>query len=112
MPGEHDLCAHLHVSRRTVRAALKQLSRSGAIKCRHGRRREIVKQRARKRPASNRVLVLTPEPLQASSPLTVFLIGRLSEHLTEAGYVLETHASRVPFRARTPQELESLAEVE
>ena len=109
LPGEHELCAQLHVSRRTVRAALKQLGRSGAIKCRHGQRREIVNQRARKKSVSNRVLVLMPEPLQASSPLAVFLIGKLREHLTEAGYVLETHASRVPFRARTPQELESLA---
>lgn len=109
LPGEHELCAQLHVSRRTVRAALKQLSRSGAIKCRHGRRREIVNRRARKKPVSNRVLVLMPEPLQAVSPLGVFLIDRLREHLMEAGYVLETHASRVPFRARTPQELESLA---
>lgn len=109
LPGEHELCNQLHVSRRTVRAALKQLSRNGAIKCRHGRRREIVNRRARKKVMSNRVLLLMPEPLHAASPLVMFLMGRLREHLMEAGYLLETHASRVPFRARTPQELESLA---
>jgi len=109
LPGEHDLRAQLHVSRRTVRAALKQLARRGAIKCRHGRRREIVNQGARMKLTSSRVLILMPEPLPASSPLAVFLIDTLREHLMQAGYVLETHASRVPFRARTPRELESLA---
>lgn len=110
LPGEHELSAQLQVSRRTVRAALEQLSRSGAIKTKRGQRREIVNRgRLKKKVASNRVLLLMPVPLPASSPLAVFLIDQLREHLIEAGYVLETHTSRLPFRARAPLGLESLA---
>lgn len=110
LPGEHELCAQLHVSRRTVRTALEQLSRSGAVKCSHGRRREIVSRRSiPKKSASNRVLLLMPAPLQAFSSLVVFLIDHLREHLMESGYVLETHSNRMPFRGRAPIGLESLA---
>lgn len=113
LPGEHELSAQLQVSRRTVRAALEQLSRSGAIKCKRGQRREIVNRgRLKKKIASNRVLLLMPAPLPASSPLAVFLIDQLREHLIEAGYVLETHPGRLPFRARAPLGLESLAKTQ
>jgi DNA-binding LacI/PurR family transcriptional regulator len=110
LPGEHELSAQLHVSRRTVRAALKQLSRNGDVRCKHGHRREIINRAfLRKRSASRSILLLMPEPLQALSPLVVLLVDRLRTHLIEAGYVLETHASRLPFRLRSPQGLESLA---
>ena len=45
MPGEHELCGLLHVSRRTLRAALKQLQREGLLRATQGQRREIVSKR-------------------------------------------------------------------
>jgi DNA-binding LacI/PurR family transcriptional regulator len=108
LPGEHELCKQLHVSRTTLRAALDQLNRQGMIKSRQGSRREIIPRRRRSRKAeSNRVVLLMPDPLQAML-IRAFLIDRLRERLAEEGYLLETHVSRIPFRARSPLELEKL----
>lgn len=109
LPGEHELCAQLHVSRKTLRAALTQLSRKGVIKCSQGRRRRIADRRATTgATTSNRVLTLLPLPPESLNPLAIYLINRLREHLTEAGYVLETHVSRAPYRGGGNHGLESL----
>ena len=93
LPGEHELCSQLHVSRRTVRAALDQLCYDGLVKCCHGKRREIINQHlVRLPPASSRIVFLTPVPLQTLSPFGIFLIDRLREHLAEEGYLLEIHS--------------------
>lgn len=109
LPGEHELCKQLHVSRTTVRAALDELGRKGMIKCRQGRRREITSRgSAQIRTKSKRVVLLMPDPFQGML-FRAFLIDRLRERLAEEGYLVETHVSRVPFRARSPQQLEKLA---
>ena len=111
LPGEHELCAQLHVSRRTVRAALKQLCRDGVVKCCHGKRREIVKRgKSQTKLVSSRVVFLTPAPLHTLSQLEIFLIDRLREHLAEEGYLLEIHSGRVPYRARLSHQLQHLEE--
>lgn len=109
LPGEYELSAQLHVSRRTIRAALEELRRKGVVKCRRGKRREL-RAAPRRQPASNRVVLVTPAPLHALNPFAVFLIDCLREHLAESGYLLESRASRVPYRARVPQELKMMAE--
>lgn len=109
LPGEHELCEQLHVSRTTIRAALEQLTRQGIIKTHQGRRREITPRGfSRKKAQSNRVVLLMPDPLQGMM-FRAFLIDRLREHLARESYFLETHVSRVPFRARSSRELEKLA---
>ena len=109
MPDEYELCAQLHVSGRTVRVALEQLCREVVVKSRQGKRRQIVGRRvSRGKLASHRVVFLTPLPLQSLNRLGLFLIDCLREHQAEEGYLLETHASRVPYRARVPQELKNL----
>jgi LacI family transcriptional regulator len=109
LPGEHELCGHLHVSRRTIRAALEQLGQEGVLKCGQGKRREITRKQNRDRKSmSKRVVLLIPVPVLSVSPFGVFLIDQLREQLADGGYTLETHASRVPYRARLPQELENL----
>jgi DNA-binding LacI/PurR family transcriptional regulator len=109
LPGEYELCAQLHVSRRTIRAALEQLGRQGILRCDQGKRREIIGRHSpHRQPASKRVVLLMPMPLLSLSPFSVFLIDHLREHLAEDGYILETHASRVLYRAHMPQELENL----
>lgn len=97
------------MSRKTLRAALTQLSRKGVIKCSQGRRRRIADRRATTgATTSNRVLTLLPLPPESLNPLAIYLINRLREHLTEAGYVLETHVSRAPYRGGGNHGLESL----
>jgi DNA-binding LacI/PurR family transcriptional regulator len=111
LPGEHELCSLLHVSRKTVRAALEQLRRAGVIKCCRGKRREIIQQEATKlKRVSSRVIFLIPVPLHSLSPFGIFLIDRLREHLAEEGLLLEIHSGRLPYRARVPGQLKVLEE--
>jgi len=111
LPGEHELSAQLHVSRKTVRAALEWLRREGVVKCRPGRRREIIKGRlARRKPAGHRVVVLAPVPLDSLNPLVEFVVDRLREHLMAEGFVLETHVSRRQYRVQGRRGWESLAQ--
>ncbi len=108
LPGEHELCAQLHVSRTTLRAALEELSRLLLIKSHQGKRREITLRPTRRSISkSNRVVLLMPDPLEGMI-VRAFLIDRLREHLATEGYLLETHVSRIPFRARSGQELSKL----
>lgn len=103
------MCAQLHVSRKTLRTALRQLSRKGFIKCSQGRRRRIVNRRAAP-PASvsKRVLTLLPLPPETLNPLAIYLINRLREHLTDAGYALEIHVSRALYCGGGTYGLENL----
>jgi DNA-binding LacI/PurR family transcriptional regulator len=108
LPGEHELCAQLHISRTTLRGALEELSRQQLIKSQQGKRREITLRSLPPKTKSNRVVLLMPDPLEGML-VRAFLIDRLREHLARVGYLLETHVSRIPFRARSSQELEKLA---
>lgn len=109
LPGELELCQQLHVSRTTLRGALDQLSRQGLLKCHQGRRREITaKKPPSRKTKSNRVVLLMPDPMQGML-VRAFLVDRLREHLAKEGYLLETHVSRVPFRARSVREIEKMA---
>jgi LacI family transcriptional regulator len=88
---------------------LEQLGREGLVRCGQGKRREITGKQSHDRKSVNKLVVLLiPVPLLSVSPFGVFLIDNLREHLAEKGYLLETHASRVPYRTRLPQELENL----
>jgi LacI family transcriptional regulator len=110
LPGEHALCAQLHVSRKTLRAALDRLQQEGVVKCGRGQRRRIVS----RKPAvatcrSKRVVLLMPTELESLEPFVVCLIDRLRTYLAEEGYQFETHASQALYRARVPEGLESLS---
>jgi len=110
LPGEHALCAQLHVGRKTLRAALERLQRAGLLKCERGLRRKIVARRPRvARRGGNRVVLLMPAALQSLNPFVVFLIDRLREHLAEEGCQLETQASRAPYRSQGSSGLEDLS---
>ena len=110
LPGEHALCARLHVSRVTLRAALAQLQREGLIKASQGRRREVaVCKKPRRSVASTVVALLSPVPLEAMQRFALYWIDDLREHLAEAGYHLEIHESRTCFVSRPASALEALA---
>lgn len=111
LPGEHELCGRLHVSRVTLRAALAQLQREGLIKASQGRRREVANvSPPRPAPASTVVALLTPVPLEAMQRFALYWIDDLREHLAEAGYHLEIQENRTCFVPRPAAALAALAE--
>jgi LacI family transcriptional regulator len=110
LPGEHALCAQLHVSRKTLRVALDRLRQEGVVKCEQGRRRRIISCKpavAARR--SERVVLLMPTELESIEPFFVYLIDRLRVYLAEEGYRLETQASQALFRAKNVAALENLS---
>ncbi len=110
LPGEHALCAQLHVGRKTLRAALDRLRQEGMLKCERGCRRKIILRRAADTtPRAMRVVLLMPAALQFLNPFVLFLVDHLREYLAEEGYQLETHTSPALYRARVPQGLETLS---
>lgn len=110
LPGEHELCSLLHVGRVTVRSALSQLKREGWVRASQGKRCEIIGQHhARVSTSGNRVVLLSPLPLQSLRPFTIFWIDGLREHLAEEGYHLEVHDSRSCYTGRPENALESFA---
>lgn len=110
LPGEYELCALLHVSRVTLRAALAQLQREGWLRARQGRRREIVAPPGERSAAGadTRVVLLTAEPLQNLPTFTVYWIDALREQLSDAGFHFEVHVSRNVYGARGRHALQSL----
>ena len=109
LPGEHELCALLHVGRVTLRSALARLDREGWLKTSKGRRREIVHKRAKPaREQSNRVALLTPLPMHQLQPHTIYWIDGLRVHLAEAGYHLEVHEHRDCYSGKPEGALDAL----
>ena len=110
LPGEHDLCARLHVSRVTVRSALRRLEQEGWLRASQGRRRDIaVPQTHRRRAAANtRVILLTADPLLSLPAFAVFWVDGLREQLSDAGFHLEVHTSRSFYGSRSSHSLKAL----
>ena len=106
LPGERVLSSQLHVSRQTLRAALKQLRREGLVHVEPGRRRRILRdsEATTARAQSKVVCMLSPLPLHSLRPFDIFLVDNIREHLAEEGFHLELHVShryysKHPFKA-------------
>jgi len=106
LPGEHELCALLHVGRVTLRSALTQLQREGWVRTSQGKRREIVPRRGSGilKP-SDRVVFLTHLPLQKLPMFAIVWIDGLREHLSEEGYHLEVHEHPACYSGRPERAL-------
>lgn len=105
LPGEHELCEHLHVSRVTLRKALSELQRESWVNSSRGKRRLIL---PRPRPSSattNRVILLTESPLHLLHPFTIYWMDCLRAHLSEVGYQLEIHTGQAAFGANATRSL-------
>jgi LacI family transcriptional regulator len=70
LPGQHELCAQLMISRTTLRAALQALARRGAIELRQGRAMTIRAQPSVPLPSLQltQVVLLLPAPLWRLRP--------------------------------------------
>jgi DNA-binding LacI/PurR family transcriptional regulator len=110
LPGEHELCERLQVSRVTLRAALVQLGREGWFKNQQGRRRKIV------RPTgpgaqivpSDCVVMLSPVSLENLPATALFWVDALRDQLAAAGYRLEFHASQACAAQHPDHALEAM----
>jgi LacI family transcriptional regulator len=110
LPGERVLSTQLHVSRQTLRAALKQLRREGLVHVEPGRRRRILRDAGASstRGQSKVVCMLSPLPLHSLRPFDIFLVDSIREHLAEEGYHLELHVSHRYYSKHPFKALESL----
>ena len=110
LPGEHELCEQLNISRVTLRAALEQLQREGLLKKpAPGRRREIVAPRYATPTTTERVVLLTPHPLHSMSRFVLYWIDNLRQHIAEAGHHLDVHCSLDCYKRSPGPALEALA---
>jgi DNA-binding LacI/PurR family transcriptional regulator len=110
LPAERTLAEMLQVSRSTLRRALKQMRRNGAIEATHGTGNRI---RSRAAASSGRlhsvdVALLTPEPLERLSPNQTLWIDELRAMLSERGCHLHVIHGRQYARRDPSAALEKL----
>ena len=109
LPGERELCAHLQVSRPTLRAALEELQRQGWIDVTRRQRRRIrASQAAQCQSAKREIAMLSANSFLAMPPPMMFVIDELRDKLAEAGYTLKLHVNRACFSAAPVRTLELL----
>jgi len=110
LPGEHELCDQLNISRVTLRAALEQLQREGLLKKpAPGRRREILARKDATRRTTARVVLLTPQPLHSMSRFVLYCVDDLRQHIAEAGHHLEVHCGLACYLRQPDSALEAMA---
>lgn len=110
LPGERELGAQLLVSRRTLRAALDELQRTGWLEVSQRQRRRIKARRALRNAGAARkeIAVLSSVPHSAMSSLMMFVLDVLREKLARVGYTTQLQVSPACFSARPARALEKL----
>ena len=90
LPGQHELCRQLLVSRKTLRSALSALSERGLIVLRQGSATKIRPRPRRNIPAARieQVMLLLPEPLWRLRPAVARWVGELRPQLSRNGLEL------------------------
>ena len=112
LPGERELCAHLQVSRRTLRAALTILQQQGCFKTARGRRRRIQESKGKDKtkPGRKILAVLSANAFLAMPPTTMLVLEELRDKLAQVGYAVELHVNRACFAARPQRALQEVTQ--
>ncbi len=110
LPGERALTETLQVSRKTVRKALAQLRREGAIETVRGHGNRIATGRTGRRIAATEpvVTLLTPDPIPSMRPYTSLWVSYLQSLLIENNLRLRTIDGRKYFSRRPAAVLKKL----
>jgi DNA-binding LacI/PurR family transcriptional regulator len=110
LPGERQLCAHLQISRRTLRAALDELQRSGWLEVTHGQSRKIKPQRIKRGslPQRKEIAVLSSCSHVEMSSLMMFALDVLREKLARVGYDTRLHVHPACFSEHPGRSLDKL----
>ena len=110
LPGELELSRKLQVSRMTLRAALKMLTKEGWVSSSQGQRRRVLRRRiqARSPRSSHRIVFLTAVPVDRMRSLHLLHVDGLREKLALAGFELDVQVSATCFSSRPESALEKL----
>ena len=109
LPGERELCAHLQVSRPTLRAALEELQRNGWLDVSSRQRRRIrARSTASRRAQQKEIALLSACPLLNTPPPMMFVMDVLRDKLADAGYATKFHVNRACFSAQPVHALDKL----
>lgn len=102
LPGQHELCDQLGISRTTLRAALRQLARRGLVELHQGRPTRIRRATASQDTARRllQVVLLLPEPLWRLRPSVAQWVGELRPRLQRSGLELVINEGGRHYRAR------------
>ncbi|MBI4027238.1 MAG: substrate-binding domain-containing protein [Verrucomicrobia bacterium] len=94
LPGEHNLCNQLQVSRPILRKALAILAQERHLRAEHGSGWKILTvPRLRGEPVSPpRIIILCFVPPDEISHFNLFVLDRLQDRLHQAGCQVEIHA--------------------
>jgi DNA-binding LacI/PurR family transcriptional regulator len=110
LPGELELSRKLQVSRMTLRAALRMLTREGWVSSSQGRRRRVLRRKTQPLPreSSNRIVFLTAVPVDRMRSLHLLHVDGLREKLALAGFELDVQVSPTCFSSRPDSALEKI----
>jgi len=110
LPAERELSRQLQVSRHTLRAALAELEREGAVKL-AGRIRRGASVKGLPSTRSTRVIaLLLPHPLPELFPAALFILDTLRDDLARAGYTVELGVDRACFSSKPAGALEKIVQ--
>lgn len=112
LPPERELSERLQVSRDTLRAALKELQRTGWIEVTQRQRGRIKPRRAAPGASADKraIAVLLPCSFLALPPPIAFMMDALRDKLTKADCSIEFHENPACFSAKPGRALEQMVQ--